>query len=106
MALLKNGSVDLGVLRIYVAGLVLALAAVLAFVTTPMFLATPPLSIPGGEVLKEPWGYIKISQSGDEDEVSITVLENGRPSNRDYAFAVVGPVGGPKSGAAVRGPTF
>ncbi|MGC9130654.1 MAG: hypothetical protein ACP5H5_03605 [Pyrobaculum sp.] len=90
-------------LRTYFVGLVLALAAALVFVTAPKFSAMPLLSLLGGEVLKEPWGYIKISTSGDEDEISITVFENGRPSNRDYAFAVVGPVGGPKSGAAVRG---
>lgn len=103
MELFKNGSVGLGVLRIYVVGLVLALAAALVFVAAPIFSATPLLSVPGGEVHKEPWGYVKVSSSGDEDEVSITVFENGRPSGGSYSFAVVGPVGGPKSGAAVRG---
>ncbi len=103
MEWLKKGSVGLGMLRIYVVGLVLALATALVFVAAPTLSAMLLLSVPGGEVLKEPWGYVKVSPSGDEDEVSIIVFEKGRPSGRSYSFAVVGPVGEPKSGAAERG---
>ncbi|MEM0483595.1 MAG: hypothetical protein QW434_02660 [Pyrobaculum sp.] len=86
--------------RFYVAAFLMAvgLATLLVSLAVPK---APPLPAAGGDVYTESWGFVKLSAStSGEDEIYITVLEGGRPSRRDYFFAVVGPVGEPKAGLA------